>query len=89
MQERPNFLFCHLVKISPQKVVLNSHLEESERQRTLSAVEVEGVGLGEGGPKERKGVHWACGEKRSNLTRRGLGVIMGTALSINLPLDRV
>lgn len=45
MQERPNFLFCHLVKISPQKVVLNSHLEESERQRTLSAVEVEGVGV--------------------------------------------
>ena len=36
-----------------QKVVSNSHLEESERQRTLSAVEVEGVGLGEGESTER------------------------------------
>lgn len=53
MQERPNFLFCHLVKISPQKVVLNSHLEESERQRTLSAVEVEGVGV-RGGRAQRE-----------------------------------
>lgn len=47
-----------------------------------------GWGLGEGGNEERKGVHLACGGKRSKLTRRGLGVVMGTSLSINLPLDR-